>query len=68
MQTFINLVVLVVVGAALIFVFRKLRPKLHERRMRRWEQAGLLPHQVDPYAPDPSADSPRDEHGEHDAT
>ena len=26
-------------------------PKLREQRYRRWEKAGLLPHQVDPYAP-----------------
>lgn len=46
-----NLIILIVVVAAIVIVLRWLRPKLREQRHRRWEEAGLLPHQVDPYAP-----------------
>lgn len=64
MATLVKFIVLIVVVAAVVFVVRTLRPKLHEYRMRRWEEAGLLPHQVDPYAPrddepDDDPNSPR---------
>ncbi|RNI22150.1 hypothetical protein [Flexivirga caeni] len=51
MATFVKFVVLIVVLVGVIFALRYVRPKLHQQRMRRWEDAGLLPHQVDPYAP-----------------
>lgn len=43
--------VVIVVAVALIMLVRWGRPRLREQRHRRWEEAGLLPHQVDPYAP-----------------
>lgn len=58
MTTLVDILVLIVVVVAVIFVVRKLRPRLHARRMQEWEKAGLLPHQVDPYAP--QQDSPDD--------
>ena len=59
MATLVKFVILIVVVAAVVLVVRVLRPKLHEQRMRRWEEAGLLPHQVDPYAPrDDEPDDP----------
>lgn len=48
-----NLIIVIVVAGVVFFVLRRLRPKLREQRHRRWEEAGLLPHQVDPHAPRP---------------
>lgn len=51
MATLVKLLILIIVAGGATFLLRNVRPKLHEQRMRRWEEAGLLPHQVDPYAP-----------------
>jgi hypothetical protein len=49
-----------VVAVAVIFFIRWIRPRLREQRHRRWEEAGLLPHQVDPYAPREEPKDPKD--------
>ena len=50
MTALVRFVILTVVVIGVFFALRTLRPKLREQRYRRWEKAGLLPHQVDPYA------------------
>ncbi|WP_446665290.1 hypothetical protein [Flexivirga sp. B27] len=56
MTALVNFIIVLAVAGAVILVLRYLRPKLREQRHRRWEEAGLLPHQVDPYAPRPDED------------
>lgn len=51
MTTFVRFIIVTIVVIGVIFALRTLRPRLREQRHRRWEKAGLLPHQVDPYAP-----------------
>lgn len=51
MTALVKFVILTIVVIGVIIGLRTLRPKLREQRHRRWEKAGLLPHQVDPYAP-----------------
>lgn len=51
MTKLVSFIILIVLAGGVIFVLRTLRPRLHAKRMQRWEEAGLLPHQVDPYAP-----------------
>ncbi|WP_265447848.1 hypothetical protein [Flexivirga meconopsidis] len=48
---FWSVVALVVAVVLVVGFIRVVRPKLREQRHRKWEQEGLLPHQVDPYAP-----------------
>lgn len=43
--------IVIAVAVAVVMLVRWGRPKLREHRHDRWEEAGLLPHQVDPYAP-----------------
>lgn len=49
-ESVVILTVLVVLGFG---YWKIIRPKLRDHRYRSWEKAGLLPHQVDPYAPRP---------------
>ena len=51
-----NVIPLLAAVVILWLVLRYLRPALRAQRHRAWEKAGLLPHQVDPYNPDRSAD------------
>lgn len=51
MTALVNLIILIVVVIGVVYVLRTLRPKLRAQRLRRWEKAGLLPHQIDPHAP-----------------
>lgn len=51
MTALVNLIILIVIVIGVIYVLRTVRPKLREQRHRRWEKAGLMPHQVDPYSP-----------------
>ncbi|MFC6707956.1 hypothetical protein [Flexivirga alba] len=51
MTALVKFIILTIVVIGVIVGLRTLRPKLREQRYRRWEKAGLLPHQVDPYAP-----------------
>lgn len=51
MTALVNFIILIVVVIGVIYVLRTVRPKLREQRHRRWEKAGLLPHQVDPHSP-----------------
>ncbi|GAB3499673.1 hypothetical protein [Flexivirga sp.] len=62
MTVLVRYVILIVIVVAVVFVLRTVKPKLREQRHRRWEEAGLLPHQVDPHAPrkDTPEDEPRD--------
>ena len=62
MATLVKIVLLIVVAGGVIFLLRTVRPKLHEQRMRCWEEAGLLPHQVDPYAPRDDEPGPAKDH------
>ena len=69
MTALVNLIILIVVVIGVVYVLRTLRPKLREQRLRRWEKAGLLPHQVDPHTPrkaDGNVDHPVDHTADHD--
>ncbi|GGB38444.1 hypothetical protein GCM10011492_31510 [Flexivirga endophytica] len=65
MSVLVRFIILIVIVAAVVYGLRTLRPKLREQRHRRWEEAGLLPHQVDPYAPKPKEEDDTDQDGEH---
>ena len=47
----VGFLVVVAVGIVVFLVLRKLRPRLREQRYRKWEEAGLLPEQLDPDRP-----------------
>ena len=49
----IRILLLVAMAAAIVLMLKVARPRLREQRHRSWEQAGLLPHQIDPHAPPP---------------
>lgn len=53
-----NLIFLVVFGGLLLGTIVFLKPRLRERRHRIWEEAGLLPHQVDTAHGAPGVDDP----------
>ena len=58
MTALVKFIILTIVIIGVVVGLRTLRPKLREARHRRWEEAGLLPHQVDPYAPRDPKDAP----------
>ncbi|HWC23384.1 MAG TPA: hypothetical protein VG502_13880 [Flexivirga sp.] len=64
MTGLVKFVILTIVVIGVIVGLRTLRPKLREQRYRRWEKEGLLPHQVDPYAPREPNDDNHTENGE----
>lgn len=43
----VPLIILALLVAAVILAIRFLKPRLRERRHRAWEQAGLLPEQLE---------------------
>lgn len=46
-----NLLPLIVGLAVIYLAIRFLRPALRKHRHKVWEEAGLMPHQIDPHNP-----------------
>ncbi|BDZ58962.1 hypothetical protein GCM10025872_26190 [Barrientosiimonas endolithica] len=59
----VGFLILLAVGIVVFLVIKKLRPRLREQRYRAWEEAGLLPEQLDR---DRDPDAPRDPDPRHD--
>lgn len=55
-----NLIPLLIALAIGWLILRYVKPLLRERRHRAWEEAGLMPHQIDPHAP-PQSDETVDQ-------
>lgn len=47
-----NLIPLLIFTALIVGVIFVVRPRARRSRHAAWEEAGLLPHQIDPHGPD----------------